>query len=137
MAGISGFRPQPVRDNRSARLRRDWVEHRSFVWLVSSEIVDEYTDVLRRLGVRRARVGRLVNLLAEAAERVDSGASRGLSPDPTDEPFCTCAERGAADFLVTLNPKDFPQDRLSAKVIAPGDPLPGPRRTWRPSRRSK
>jgi hypothetical protein len=25
---------------------------------------------------------------------------------------------------VTLNPDDFPQTKLKAKVIAPGDPLP-------------
>jgi predicted nucleic acid-binding protein len=32
----------------------------------------------------------------------------GISPDPDDEPFCACAEAGNADFIVTLNPVDFP-----------------------------
>ena len=56
---------------------------------------------------------------------VTSGTSRDLSPDPGDEPFCACAESAHAEFIVTLNPSDFPQDRLSAKVIAPTNPLPG------------
>jgi hypothetical protein len=33
------------------------------------------------------------------------------------------AEEGDADFIVTLNPRDFPQRKLKARVIAPGDPL--------------
>jgi hypothetical protein len=47
-----------------------------------------------------------------------------ISPDPGDEPFCICAENGNADFIVTLNPDDFPQHKLRALVIAPGDPIP-------------
>jgi predicted nucleic acid-binding protein len=138
VAGISGLRPQSTGDNPSARLLRSWVERRTFVWLLSDVIVDEYKDVLRRLGVKRSTVGRVANLLAEAAEFVAAQPGAALSPDPGDEPFCSCAEAGDADFLVTLNPKDFPQARLSAKVIAPGDPLPGagvrrsPRRRRRP-----
>lgn len=138
VAGISGFRPRSTGDNPSARLLRNWVERRTFVWLVSDAIVDEYKDVLRRLGVKRGTVGRVANLLAEAAELVAARSGGAISPDPADEPFCRCAEAGDADFLVTLNPKDFPQARLSAKVIAPGDPLPGagmrpsPRRRRRP-----
>jgi hypothetical protein len=42
-----------------------------------------------------------------------------FSPDPKDDPFCLCSEEGNADFIVTLNPKDFPQERLRAKVISP------------------
>jgi predicted nucleic acid-binding protein len=42
-----------------------------------------------------------------------------ISPDPKDDPFCLCAEQAKADFIVTLNPKDFPEDRLSAKVVTP------------------
>jgi predicted nucleic acid-binding protein len=128
VAGISAFRREPPSpDNTSARLIRAWVERAIFIWLVSDAILEEYRDVLRRLRVRRATIGRVLNLLEEAAEVVPSGPHRGLSPDPDDEPFCTCAEDGKADFIVTLNPRDFPADRLNAKVITPGDPLPGAR----------
>jgi hypothetical protein len=35
--------------------------------------------------------------------------------------FCACAEEGKADSIVTLNVKDFPQDKLKAKVSLPED----------------
>jgi predicted nucleic acid-binding protein len=131
VAGISGFRPGPVApSNPSARLLRDWIEDGTFTWLVSTEILDEYKEVLRRLGVRRGTAGRLVNLLREEAELITPPVRR-ISPDPADDPFCACAEEGNADFLVTLNPKDFPQNALVAKVLAPGAPLPSGRRSRR------
>ena len=45
-------------------------------------------------------------------------------PDPDDAPFWECGEAGVADFIVTLNRTDFPQSRLTAKVIGPHEPLP-------------
>ena len=100
----------------------------SFVWLVTEEILTEYKEVLGRLGVRRSLIGAIVNLLREDAELVEVRFSSDISPDPGDNPFCACAEQGRASFLATLNPKDFPQDKLSAKVISPADPLPTTRR---------
>jgi hypothetical protein len=41
-----------------------------------------------------------------------------LNPDPGDDRFCACVEEGVADFIVTLNPRDFPQEMLKAHVIA-------------------
>ena len=82
---------------------------------------------MTRLGVRPSVIGRVLNLLAEEAEWVQTSTTTAVSPDPDDEPFCACAEAAAADFVVTLNPADFPQADLKAKVIAPGDPLPGAR----------
>ena len=138
VAGISGFRrPKPDPDNPSAAVLRRWVDRRSFAWLVSADIVDEYREVLTRLGVSRATVGRVLNLLAEDAELIPETVSLGISPDPGDEPFCSCAEAGHADFIVTLNPQDFPQDRLQARVIAPGAPLPSRSQGARPSARER
>jgi predicted nucleic acid-binding protein len=74
---------------------------------------------LNRLGVRPNLIGRVINLIREHAEAVDVRPSFGISPDPEDEAFCACAEEGKADFIVTLNPRDFPQDRVQAKVIPP------------------
>ena len=118
----------------------------------------EYKYVLKRLGVRRALIGNVVNLLREEAELIDVSVTTEISPDPADKAFCACAEIGNASskkhaqngrrvkrppkglrsgsplmvariralcaFIVTLNPKDFPQERIRAKVIAPGTPVP-------------
>jgi predicted nucleic acid-binding protein len=121
---IAGFKPgRPVR-NPSARFLRDWLENATFTWLISVEILTEYKEVLRRLGVRRNLIGAIINLLREEAEAIEIGSTGEISPDPGDDPFCACAEEGEAALIATLNPKDFPQKQLGARVIAPGDPIP-------------
>ncbi|MBI3678972.1 MAG: PIN domain-containing protein [Acidobacteria bacterium] len=124
VAGIAGFRALKTPGlTPSAQFFKNWVQRNTFTWLVSEEILDEYKRVLGRLGVRRNLIGSIVNLIREEAEFVDVPRRSGLSPDPGDDPICDCAEAGRADFIVTLNPKDFPQDRLSARVTAPDDAL--------------
>jgi len=120
VGGISGFRKPHVRGrNPSADLLYRWAEKGNFVWLVTEDILDEYKEVLKRLGVRPSLIGTVINLIRERAEQVHVHASFEISPDPKDDPFCLCAEEGNADFIVTLNPKDFPQERFRAKVISP------------------
>lgn len=127
VAGVAGLKDPSVPVTPSARLLHDWIENDTFTWLVTSDIIDEYTEVLARLGVRRAVIGRIVNLLRAEAEFIKTTRTVAAEPDPGDAPFWTCAELGAADFIVTLNTKDFPQSRLSAKVIGPHEPLPSHR----------
>jgi predicted nucleic acid-binding protein len=118
VAGISGFRKPYVRGkNPSADLLHRWAEKSDFVWLVTEDILDEYKEVLKRLGVRPNLIGSVINLVRERAEKVGVHASFEISPDPKDDPFCLCSEEGDADFILTLNPNDFPQERLRARVI--------------------
>jgi len=125
LAGIAAFKSLDLLlKNPSARLLRDWTERETFVWLVTDEILVEYKQILARLGVRRPLIGKVINLLREEAEFVLVSTSPDISPDPGDDPFCACAETGRADFIVTLNPKDFPQQLLSAHVIRPGESIP-------------
>jgi predicted nucleic acid-binding protein len=132
VAGVAGFRTDPPRTP-SAVLLREWCEAPIFVWLVTDEILEEYLEVLTRLNVRGA--AKIVRLISEEAEHVQATARVSGLPHEEDAHFAECAESGHADFLVTLNKKHFPQDRLSAKVIAPTDPLP--RRRAAPKRRAK
>ena len=120
VAGISGFREPYVRGkNTSSDLLYRWAEKGNFLWLVTEDILDEYKEVLKRLGVRPNLIGTVINLIRERAEEIDVGASVEISPDPKDDAFCICAEEGEADFIITLNSKDFPQGRLKAKVFLP------------------
>ncbi len=105
--------------NPNADLLHDWAEEDSFVWLYSEDILNEYKVVLRRLGVRPSLIGRAINLIRERADAVQVRSTAEISPDPKDDPFCLCAEEGDADLIFTLNPRDFPQDRLKAKVVQP------------------
>jgi len=124
VAGVAGFKSLRAVENPSASLLRDWLEDGTFTWLVTEDIVAEYRGVLTRLGVRRNLVGEIM----EEAEFVDVRGQSDVSPDPNDNAFCGCAEQGRAAFIATLNRKDFPQKKLVAKVISPGDPIPTTRR---------
>lgn len=125
VAGIAGFKALDVEPrNSSARFLRDWIEEDTFTWLISEEIILEYKQVLAWLGVRRSAIGKLINLILDEAELVPIYALPNISPDPGDDPFCACAETGHADFIVTLNLRDFPQRFLSAHVITPGESIP-------------
>lgn len=128
VAGISGFRTGPVTANPSAQLLRDWVQRATFEWVLSEEILSEYKTVLKRLKVKRHTIGVLINLLREEATLITPRKRKSISPDPGDDPFCACAEVGEVDFLITLNPRDFPQALLAARVLAPGESLPSVKR---------
>ena len=120
VAGISGFRDQYIPGRiPSADLLHRWADKEHFVWLYSEDVLAEYKEVLKRLHVRSAAIGTLINFIREQGESVEIRSSSEISPDPKDDAFCVCAEEGRADFIFTLNPKDFPQIRLKAKVIQP------------------
>lgn len=120
MAGISGFREPFVSGrNPSADVLHWWAERNNFVWLITEDILEEYKEVLKRLRVRPNLIGKVINLIRERAEEVKVHASAQISPDPKDDTFCLCAESGDADFVITLNPKDFPEERLKSKIVLP------------------
>jgi len=120
VAGISGFRePFVLGRNPSADVLHEWAERDSFMWLVTEDILDEYKEVLKRLGVKPNLIGTVINLIRERAEAVKLRSSGEISPDPKDDAFCLCAESGDADLIVTLNPKDFPEERIKSRVLVP------------------
>ena len=122
VAGISGFREPFVSGrNPSADVLHRWADRNNFVWLITEDVLEEYKEVLKRLRVRPNLIGRVVNLIRERAEKVKVHASAQISPDPKDDAFCLCAESGKADFVITLNPKDFPQARLKTRVLLPSE----------------
>jgi predicted nucleic acid-binding protein len=92
------------------------------VWLYSEDVLSEYKEVLKRLQVRSATIGLIINFIRERGVAVAIRSSAEISPDPKDDAFCICAEEGRADFIFTLNPRDFPQSRLKAKVVEPEAP---------------
>lgn len=122
VAGISGLRePFVPGRNPSTDVLHKWGERNNFVWLITEDILEEYKEILKRLRVRPNLIGEVINLIRERAEEVRAHASAQISPDPKDEAFCFCAESGKADFVITLNPKDFPQEHLNSKVVLPSD----------------
>jgi hypothetical protein len=71
VAGISGFREPFVSGrNPSADVLHRCAERNNFIWLVTGDILDEYKDILKRLGVRPSLIGKVINLIRERAEEV-------------------------------------------------------------------
>src|SRR5438128_460055 len=115
------IRAELYRDLPRGRKRRGWKKEFLESLTEAAKEIGEVSDqeILKRLRVRSTLIGAVINLIHERAETVNVHASFEISPDPKDDPFCLCSEEGNADFIVTLNPKDFPQERLRAKVISP------------------
>ena len=48
----------------------------------------------------------------------------GGSPDPDDDKFIACALAAKADYLVTGNKRDFPEDQIApTKLVSAGELL--------------
>lgn len=124
IAGAAAFRGAPLHpETDSGRLLLKWINEGHFQWLYTEDILDEYKELLNRFDVRSATIGRFINLLREEGVQVRVRKNPGISPDPSDAPFCACAEAGSASFIVTLNPRDFPQSKIRATVIKPSQQL--------------
>ncbi len=134
ISGIAAFKkPKMKPETDSGKLLYKWIEEGHFKWLYSEDILEEYKAIMKRCGVRPHLVGAIINLLREEAELVRVSETPSVSPDPGDDPICACTEAGDADFIVTLNKKDFPQGRVKAKIIAPGEPVAAKARQKRKS----
>jgi uncharacterized protein len=122
VAGISGFKGAYVPGKYpSADVLFRWADQNDFTWLVTEDILDEYKEILKRRNVRPALIGKIINLIWERAEEIKVRQPAQISSDPDDNAFCVCAEQGKAHAIVTLNVKDFPQDKLKARVSMPAD----------------
>ena len=97
VAGIAGFKSWRAAENPSASFLRDWLEHATFTWLVSEDIISEHKEVLTRLGVRRNLVGEVINLLREEAEFVEVRITSDASPSRRQSVLCLCGT-GAGRF---------------------------------------
>lgn len=120
VAGAAAFRSRYLPGiNASADLLYKWIDEGGFEWLFSKDTLTEYKEVLNRRGVRPYVIGRIINLLHEEGIEVAPEDVPPISRDPADNAFIACAEWGKADFIVTLNTRDFPQAKLGPAVLTP------------------
>ncbi len=128
MAVVRGARAlrqrPPVPDTPELLLILSWMEdERTLDWLFSETILDEYSEVLRRLKVPRDAVGRFINLLRDGGFLIEVKDRGEYSPDPKDDPFYHCAIDGDVDYIVTVNARDFPpvKGRKRPSVVPPAE----------------
>jgi predicted nucleic acid-binding protein len=97
VAGIAGFRePFAPGRNPSADVLQKWAEKDTFIWLITEDILDEYKDVLKRLGVRRNLIGRVISLIRERAEEIKVRSSIEILPTPKMSLSATAASKAKA-----------------------------------------
>lgn len=90
-------------------------------WLVTPEILAEYTEVLRRpkFGLDQETLGRWAELLAMRTVNVGSPPAVPDFPrDPKDAPFLAAALAAHADFLITGD-KDLldAKDAIATRIV--------------------
>ena len=93
VAGISGFRDQYTAGRiPSADLLHRWADEEHFLWLYSEDILAEYKEVLKRLHVRSAAIGALINFIRERGESVEIQSALGLKMPEADRTGEDCPD---------------------------------------------
>ena len=119
IAGIAALKKPPIAPyNESQRVLRLCRSER-FQWVLSAEILEEYKAVMKALKIRPHTAGAVINHLRAAALFVEPVSDVQLSLDPNDDCFYACALAAGADYIVTLNTKDFPQIGRRPKILTP------------------
>jgi len=92
----------------------------------SREILDEYSEVLARpkFAFSAVEISQLMETLRRRGELLRAVPAHASSPDPGDDKFIECALAAEAEFLVTGNKRDFPEDLLRpTKVLGAAELL--------------
>jgi putative PIN family toxin of toxin-antitoxin system len=93
---------------------------------LSTDILQEYTVVLARPKFTFAPgdVAALLAMLHSKGELFRPTESTAISPDAADTKFLHCAAAAQADFLVTDNKRDFPNECYGAtRIVSAGQLL--------------
>jgi len=86
---------------------------------VTQSILSEYREVLRRreLKIRSGLQHQLLQLIRNRARLVNPVRAVHVAKDPDDDKFLECADSARADYLITGNPRHFPEFWKSTKII--------------------
>ncbi len=99
----------------------DLVFSRFFRCFVSNSLLEEYEEVLSRphFGVDAHKIARSMRLLRKAAILVVPTKRRSVTRDPDDNKVLECALEARADYVVTGNVRDYPEQFQDIRIIPP------------------
>lgn len=105
---VIGFYLSRHPQSANRRVFRLWRDERKLQLIVSPEMVDEYLEVLARVGVGESHLKLLTERFAHRriVTHVELGARPDISRDPDDNLVLATAIAGKAKFLVT-NDRDL------------------------------
>jgi uncharacterized protein len=92
----------------------------------SPDVLEEYAEVLARpkFAFSADEITALIDLLQRQGDLLHPAPLSGLLATPRMTSSCACALAAQADFIVTGNKRDFPEDPLGAtKVVSAGEVL--------------
>jgi uncharacterized protein len=97
-------------------------KQQTFHTCLTQDVFNEYTTVLRRPKFRILRytdVVKELSVLKKNALWVKPISIKGDLEDKSDLKFLACAASAKADFLITGNAKDFPQQFSTTAIVTP------------------
>ncbi len=126
IANYLSFNPSSA----SSTVIRLWRNERRLQLIVSEEIVQEYLEIMQRLGIEEHRLLKFRQRLEQRSTVtwVKPARSYNLSRDPDDNLFLDVARSGKVEFLVTLDHDliDLPEvvkRRFRFAIVTPGELL--------------
>ncbi len=99
----------------------DWGFSRQFKWYTSHAILAEYEVVQarKRLGITARRATHFLADLHNTAVVVTPARKVRECADTSDDKFLECALAARADYIVTGNLGDFPNQFQDIRIVAP------------------
>jgi putative PIN family toxin of toxin-antitoxin system len=99
----------------------DLAANKKILMIVSEAVLAEYADVLRRprLKLEPLKVENALGVIRSTSKLVKPKRRVKKSPDESDNRYYECAEAGKANFLVTGNAKDFPENHKGTQIVNP------------------
>jgi len=114
------------RQSASAQIFRLWRDQRQLQLVVSDVVINEYLEVLRRVGVSEERIARLMERFErrQTVTHVNLGARYTESRDPDHNLILATAAAGKVKFLVTndhdlLDIPDIQLRRFKFEIVTP------------------
>lgn len=127
---LIGYYLSRKKDTANSKVFLLWRTRRRLQLVVSDEVVAEYLEVLRRLGVLDVRIDRLEARIRsrETVSHTNLGALPTESRDPDDNFMLATAAAGKAQYLVTndrdlLDIPDSAQKKFKFAIVTPGQLL--------------
>ncbi|HKC66325.1 MAG TPA: putative toxin-antitoxin system toxin component, PIN family [Pyrinomonadaceae bacterium] len=118
------------KDSANSKVFLLWRTRRRLQLIVSAAVIEEYLEVLQRLGVPQMRINRLEERIRsrQTVAHINLGARPTESRDPDDNLILATAVAGKAEYVVTndhdlLDIPDSAMKKFRFAIVTPGQLL--------------
>ena len=99
----------------------DLVVNKRIIMCVSTEILVEYEEVLRRpkFKLSKVHVAQILAIIRSTSQIIKPKRKLQLAKDTDDNIFYECSDASNAEYLITGNIKDYPVGHKRTQVATP------------------